>query len=250
MQKVTIRLRSMFSVTLINLVGKVGSGKTLFMTADSVNSGRPIYANYEIRHKKYRALTPELLMDPDLHGAVICLDEAYAWLESRTSGKDINRYMSYILFQSRKKDMDIYMTDQLSSTIDLRFREMLDWEIRCKVIPTYKHPKEFRYTIIDVAERKAYRFILPIENAKQYFGLYNTNQPISPIDDEMMVKISKSKDSILEQVDGIVDAIMNECPIKLINKAVIADFCIRNGWAKSYVDMSYNAFKRRVARMT
>src|SRR4030043_860537 len=126
MQKLTIRLRSMFSVTLINLVGKVGSGKTLFMTADSVNSGRPIYANYEIRHKKYRALTPELLMDPDLHGAVICLDEAYAWLESRTSGKDINRYMSYILFQGRKKDIDFYMSEQLLSSVDLRYRDMID----------------------------------------------------------------------------------------------------------------------------
>lgn len=235
-------------MTLINLVGKVGSGKTLFMTADVVNSGKPIYANYDIKHKKYKPLTPEMLMNPDLHGAVIGIDEAYAWLESRTSGKDINRYMSYILFQSRKKDMDIYMTDQLASTIDLRFREMVDWEIRCKVIPNYKHPEEFRYIVIDEVERRAYKFKLSIENAKQYFKLYNTNQPISPIDDEMMVKVSQSKTDILGQVDDIVDTLLNECSIKSINKAVIADFCIRNGWPKSYVNMAYNAFKARVAR--
>ena len=219
------------------------------MTADAVNSDRKfLYSNYEIKDERYRELLPEVLMDKALRDAIILLDEVYAWLESRTSGRDINRYMSYILFQARKKDIDFYMTEQLLSTVDLRYRDMIDFEVRCKAIPNYKHPVSFRYRIIDILERKAYPMYLSIEAASRYFHLYDSYQPISPIDDEMMVKISKNKTSIIEEVDNIVNTLLNEGFAKKITKAVIADYCLRNGYPKSYVDMAYNAFKGRMAR--
>ena len=219
------------------------------MTADAVNSDRKfLYSNYEIKDERYRELLPEVLMDKTLRDAIILLDEVYAWLESRTSGRDINRYMSYILFQARKKDIDFYMTEQLLSTVDLRYRDMIDFEVRCKAIPNYKHPVGFRYRITDILERKAYPMYLSIEAASQYFHLYDSYQPISPIDDEMMVKISKNKTSIIEEVDSIVNTLLNEGFAKKITKAVIADYCLRNGYPKSYVDMAYNAFKGKMAR--
>ena len=219
------------------------------MTADAVNSDRKfLYSNYEIKDERYRELLPEVLMDKTLRDAIILLDEVYAWLESRTSGRDINRYMSYILFQARKKDIDFYMTEQLLSTVDLRYRDMIDFEVRCKAIPNYKHPVGFRYRIIDILERKAYPMYLSIEAASRHFHLYDSYQPISPIDDEMMVKISKNKTSIIEEVDNIVNTLLNEGFAKKITKAVIADYCLRNGYPKSYVDMAYNAFKGRMAR--
>ena len=235
-------------MTLTNIVGRVGSGKTLFMTADAVNSGRAhIYANYQVNDPRYIALLPEMLMDPNLRDAVILLDEVYAWIESRTSGRDINRYMSYILFQSRKKDIDFYMTEQLLSTVDLRYRDMIDFEVRCKAVPNYKHPEGFVYKIVDVLEQKVYPLYLSIKDAEPYFKLYDTYQTVHPIDDEMMAKISKSKVSILEEVDSIVDTLLNEGMSGKIQKGVIADYCLRNGYPKSYVDMAWNALLRRQA---
>lgn len=236
-------------MTLVNMVGGIGSGKTLFMTADSVASDRAhLYSNYTIHDPRYVDLAPEMLADPLLRDAIILLDEVYAWLESRTSGKDINRYMSYILFQCRKKDIDIYMSEQLISTVDLRYRDMIDFEVRCKAIPNYKHPIGFRYHIIDVHEQLMYKAYLSIEDAARYFPLYDTYQTISPIDNELMVKISRSKVSIIEEVDSIVDTLLNEGVQTKITKAVIADYCLRNQYPKSYVDMAYNTLKARMAR--
>ena len=236
-------------MTLTNLVGRVGSGKTLFMTADAVNSDRSrILSNYAIQDDRYEDLLPEMLMDKALHDANILLDEVYAWLESRTSGKDINRYMSYILFQGRKKDIDFYMTEQLLSSVDLRYRDLIDYTVKCKAIPNYKNPIGFKYIIIDELEQIAYPpMFLPIAEAAKYFHLYDSYQPISPIDDEMMLKISKNKVSIIEIVDSIVDTLLNEGMPGKIKKGVIADYCLRNGYPKSYVDMAWNALLRRQA---
>ena len=220
------------------------------MTADAVNSDRSrILSNYAIQDDRYEDLLPEMLMDKTLHDANILLDEVYAWLESRTSGRDINRYMSYILFQGRKKDIDFYMTEQLLSSVDLRYRDLIDYTVKCKAIPNYKNPIGFKYIIIDELEQIAYPpMFLPIAEAAKYFHLYDSYQPISPIDDEMMVKISKNKTSIIEEVDSIVNTLLNEGFAKKITKAVIADYCLRNGYPKSYVDMAYNAFKGKMAR--
>lgn len=218
------------------------------MTADALNSGREIYSNYEVFDQRYHELTPEILIDPQIHGAAILLDEAYAWLESRTSGKDINRYMSYILFQGRKSDNDFYMTEQLLSTIDLRYRDMIDYEIRCKAVPNYRHPQAFQYRIIDVLERVEYKLVLPIEEARRYFPLYNTYQRVSPIDAELMVKVSKSKTSIIETVDEIVDDILNSGSQTRITKAIVSDYCLRHNHPKSYVEMAYNALRSRMAK--
>ena len=218
------------------------------MTADAVNSDRAhIYANYTVRDPRYVDLLPEMLMDPNLRDAVILLDEVYAWLESRTSGKDINRYMSYILFQSRKKDIDFYMTEQLLSTVDLRYRDMIDYEVRCKAIPNYREPTGFVYKIIDVQENKCYPLYMSIKDAERYFELYDTYQIVHPIDAEMMNKISKSQVSIIEEVDEIVDTILNEGIQGKIKKGVIADYCWRNNYPKSHVDRVWNALQRRQA---
>ena len=93
-----------------------------------------------------------------------------------------------------------------------------------------------------------YKAYLSIQDAAKYFPLYDTYQTISPIDDELMVKISRSKVSIIEEIDTIVDTLLNEGSSKKISKAVIADYCLRNQYPKSYVDMAYNTLKARMAR--
>jgi len=238
-------------MTLINLNGSVGSGKTLFVTASVIQEDKPIYSNYKINHPNYNELFPETLLDAEMSGSNVVIDEAYIWLESRLSGKPINLYLSYILFQSRKRNMDIYLTDQILGSIDLRFRELTDYEIKCKAVPNSKNPKGFVYYIIDrtgFRPRLSKQF-LPIEKAKEYFGFYDTFELINPIDDELVAKISKSNKNIVKQIDEIVVDILGEYPhLKKFPKGIVADYCLNNDIPKSFVDKVYNSLLAKSAR--
>jgi len=245
-------------MTLINYNGSVGSGKTLHATAsviqdviDSDIKDKPIYSNYKINHPNYHELLPETLLNAEMSGSNIVIDEAYIWLESRLSGKPINLYMSYILFQSRKRNMDIYLTDQILGSIDVRFRLLTDYEIKCKAIPNSKHPKGFVYYVIDRTgfRPRMYKNYLPIEAAAKYFDYYDTFELINPIDDELIAKISKSNKNIVKQVDEIVVDILGEYPyLKKFPKGIVADYCLNKDIPKSFVDKVYNSLLAKSAR--
>ena len=239
-------------MTLVNVTGSVGSGKTLFITAAMLmNKDKPIYANYKIKSDQYQELLPETLLDAEMTGSSVGIDEAYIWLESRLSGKPMNLYLSYILFQSRKRNMDLYLTDQILSTIDLRFRELTDYEVKCKSVPNAKNPKGFFYKIIDRTGFKPHAFTmyLPIEKAAMYFDSYNSWELINPIDDELIAKISKSKKNIVKQIDEIVHNIRGEFPnLKKFPKGIVADYCLNNDLPKSFVDMIYNSLLSKAAK--
>jgi len=238
------------------MTGSVGSGKTLFATASVLSDilefpDKPIYANYNIKHANYRELFPETLLDAEMSGSNVVIDEAYIWLESRLSGKPMNMYLSYILFQSRKRNMNLYLTDQILGSIDLRFRELTDYEVKCKAVPNVKNPKGFIYKIIDRTgfKPRSFTMLLSLEKAKPYFEFYDTMELINPIDDELIAKISKSKKNIVKQVDDIVSNVLEEFPgVKKFTKGIIADYCIRNDLPKSFVDMVYNSLLAKHAR--
>ncbi len=233
-------------MTLVNIEGRYGSGKTLIATALAIDAGKPIYSNYKINSPLYTPVTPELLFEIDT--GTIVLDEVYTWLESRTSGKPTSIYLSHILNQSRKRDMDFLITDQLLKTVDVRFRDSRDYDIRCKAIPNYKNPIGFRYTIIDLIERSFVRLFLSVETAKTkgYFDTYDTLEIVTSIDDEMMVKVSSSKKGIVRQVEDITDDMLNEGFSK-ITQSVVRGYVIRNDYPKSYVQMIWDTLKMREA---
>ena len=84
---------------LIHFTGDVGSGKTLFCTQVALHDKRQIYSNYNIKLPNYHDLKPEMLSILT-ESTLVIIDEAYTWLESRLSGRNINLYLTYILFQS------------------------------------------------------------------------------------------------------------------------------------------------------
>ena len=238
-------------MTLVNVTGSVGSGKTLFMTASMLYNNKPIYSNYKIKSDKYNELFPETLLEVEMSGSNIGIDEAYIWLESRLSGKPINLYMSYILFQSRKRDMDIWLTDQMSGSIDLRYRGLVDYEVKCRATPNSKHPKAFIYKIIDYTGDKPSktRMVLPIERASMYFDSYDTFELINPIDDELISKVSKSNKNIVKQIENIADDIIIEYHnLKKFPKGIVANHCLQNDVPKSYIDKVYNLLLARSAK--
>jgi hypothetical protein len=231
---------------LANFVGDVGSGKTLFTTGLAMRDTRQVLANYNIKIPNYKKLKPEMLFDENLPPSLIILDEAYAWLESRRSGTPMPIYMSYVLFQSRKRFMDILMTDQLEGTIETRYRQMLNWRIECDAENdigfSYYFYKRVRGGFIG-----PFHQFLPMENATRIFPYYDTLEIIDPMDKELIYKISEDKQETVDVVDGIVDEILKKFPLNAVKKAVVADYCLRNKHPHYLVELVFNRIKTKIA---
>lgn len=164
----------MLAITL----GPKGSGKTIIITKIALASKREVFSNYWIDSPNYNHLEVMDLVDIN-NNVDIFIDEAYVWLESRISGFFLNRFLSYMLWQSRKRDIDMYLTAQRFRSLDVRFREECDVLIKCE--PRINLDKDdFNYTLFWIAEDKEKKFTLTYEDAKKYFPMYNTYQIIEP----------------------------------------------------------------------
>ena len=97
---------------LVSVLGDIRVGKTLFTSILAKYSYGKVYANYKLDIPQYYKLEPtDLFKLPN--NCEVFIDEAYTWLEARTSGADLNKCSSYILFQSGKRTINIYLTAQL-----------------------------------------------------------------------------------------------------------------------------------------
>ena len=170
---------------LVPILGDIGTGKTLLATIIASLSQRDVYANYPMNIPQYHALEVTDILEIAWEADFI-IDEAYAWLESRGSaGDDINKVLSYILFQSRKRNVNFYLTAQLYGTVDCRFRQESDLYILCDA--TYRFdellgyiPIVFKYNIVDKRGRQR-RFELLPEVAAEYYPLYDTMGIVEPL---------------------------------------------------------------------
>lgn len=152
----------------------------------------------------------------------LILDEAYVWLESRTSMKYINIFLTYIVFQLRKTDTNIFITAQDLSTVDIRFRNQYDYIIECE-----RQEEDFTYHIkkkkmfidpsgmIDYELISLGKYLVEYDEMKNYFEMYDTNEIIKiPAKSRMEFEILKTEpnlllDKALEIIEIIKDNISN-----------------------------------------
>lgn len=182
----------------IVICGWRGSGKNVFMVNRALKSKRPVYANFKINIPNWNRLTLVKLLDIE-ENCDLFIDEAYNWLESRTSMKYTNTFSSHVLFQLRKTDRNIYTTVQDFSTIDIRFRKQWDWKVNCERDPGKFFEDNYDWIIKEIIakpflkEEDFYDFIYHIEHRKsgslnsyrykyelgqKLFSLFNTNEII------------------------------------------------------------------------
>jgi hypothetical protein len=226
-------------MTLTALVGDLGAGKTLFLTNQAIEDDRPVYSNYEIKIDRYHALTPEMLVD--IEGpALIIIDDAYDWLESRLSGRDINRYFSYVYFQSRKRGLEFMISIQLLSTIDLRYRDMITYLVLAEKIEDVG----FQYTIVKntMRQQKAKVLFLPYENAEELFPMYNSWEYMPTIDAELMSKVieATNPEGLNIEVANMAREIITKNPNKKITKGFVKDYLIQNKKPLNHTEHVYN----------
>lgn len=172
---------------LTSIIGRYGSGKTLISVYLASKTNLPIYANFQIKIDNYHELNIRDIFNLP-NPSIIILDEAYTWLESRASSRNVNRYVSYILFQSRKRGLDIYTTSQLFRSVDVRFRIMSDFIILCS---NNKRLQCFEYFFYRVGSGFT-KLSLSYEKAKKYYVLYDTMEVVKPYQfDKLQEKIVK-----------------------------------------------------------
>ena len=182
---------------LIGVLGDLGSGKTLLLAIWGYKLGfktdkYDVYANFHIYDSNVEYLTPKKLLDinPIQKRAVVLLDEVYAWLDSRVSGSKINRILSWVVLQSRKRNMDIIYSAQIGSSADLRLRDTTQLIVFCEAVGNPFDPDGFYYVVewnrgIRILHRN---FYLPKKVAQKYYKIYDTREIVKPIGFEKLRK--------------------------------------------------------------
>ena len=175
------------------ILGGLGSGKTLFLTWLGLKNvgDSEVYANFHIIHPKVKFLTPvgfvKLALSTNKNKKyVILLDEVYGWLDSRCSASRTNRLLDIVGLQSRKRNMDIFYTAQLGSSVDLRFRDITDIIVKCEKIPNYG----FYYSINRQTWRgiKTKKYFIPLDAASKIWRFYDTTEVVKPIGLNKLIK--------------------------------------------------------------
>jgi hypothetical protein len=203
---------------LILVQGNCGSGKTLFLTMIGYYSTKRIVSNYNLFypkscHKNVVELDFDKFVKAEYDNCLIFLDELYAYLEARLSGNSINLLISYILFQSRKKNLTIYGTTQLLSSIDKRFRGLVDIFVYCQPLHN-----AFSYSFF-VNRKFSSSINIPIEKAELFFDYFDTNQIISSLHmDKKLEYVTSNKD---EMIQKIARDIIDEYPDKRITHQIV-----------------------------
>ena len=187
----------------------------------------------------YKQLTL-FVLDDIPNNVNVFIDEGYTWLESRISGSKLNKLISYLLFQSGKRGLDIYITAQLFSTVDLRFREQSSLIIYCK-----KVKDNFYYTIHNRETGTYKQFIMTKEIAEQYFPLYDTYEIIEPanIKELELEYIKDDPVALLLYVKKVADSIRNE--LDIITHDSVEFALITNGYPKSLKKYVYLYLKSK-----
>ena len=232
---------------LVIILGAKGSGKTLFATTRALKSIREVYANYRIDIKNYNHL--EVMDLVDINNSVdIMIDEAYVWLESRISGFFLNRFLSYMLWQSRKRDIDMYLTAQKFRALDLRFREECDVIVKCKTRTNLKKD-DFHFSILWIAENRVNNFTLSYKDAEKIFPLFDTYQIIEPYTKEELnfELLKRDPERRWEKAMEIGDIISKGMDVEIITHPIVRARLMKNGYDKSFEELVYVYLKGYVS---
>lgn len=223
----------------------MGSGKTLLMVWLAFLSTRDIYSNFKIYLSKFKAL--EIIDLLELKDNIdVFIDEGYTWLESRTSGSILNRYLSYIVLQSRKRTIDIIISAQMFSSLDVRFREQCDLIIKCQKIidKRTKKIKGFRYDFLFVESNLIKTFFFDIKFASKYFDKYDTYEIIEPYKiKQMKLKLMEEENptQMWNELESMALKIKKD--VKKLTHPRVLNALMKNGFKGSYEPQIYVILK-------
>ncbi len=123
---------------ICTLEGVMGSGKSLTavtLAKLDYDRGREIVSNNKYKFPSTE-FTPEFLVDhmtdDSLENVTFILDEAYLFIDSRSSQTKLSKLMTYFIAQTRKRGVDMYVCIHHIDTVDKRLRRAIDIRGTCR----------------------------------------------------------------------------------------------------------------------
>lgn len=155
------------------IYGLPGAGKTFLLARiglRAIKEKRKVWANFKLQGAKYFSTLEELR---HIREGVILLDEANLSFPSRMWVKMPPEFL-YFWSQTRKMQLDIYMSSQHPDRLDKVPKEIMNWAYVCKKLPFKFHiALKFLPEEIGKAKRKLYG-ILIWRRSKKVENSYNT----------------------------------------------------------------------------
>lgn len=135
------------------ITGLKGDGKTTLSTMFAYNAhkdGRRVYSNYGLSFDYEPLHVNELRDDPDaLMDAIVVVDEAYLYVDSRNAMSPGNKAIGYLTLQTRKRGVDLILNLLQKGLGDLRLRENADYIYDCEAMRV-RNMRLVRATIEDI----------------------------------------------------------------------------------------------------
>lgn len=221
---------------LIFVNGPLGSGKTLLMTyfAYKYRNSVDIYSNYHLDLENANDIGPHDVSQ--IREGLLLIDEAYTWIDSRESQDDLNKFMSKMLFQSRKRNMDMVISAQLTHSVDLRFRDLSDIIISAEGKRTKEGSNNveryaFKY-LVDNGRDVRTMFIVDKLCEKVLYDIYDTKEFPDQQENVSEYETEKTDDLIEKGLDIIKDEFGEDAAEligKDLSKGVIKTTLLDNG---------------------
>lgn len=179
---------------IVGLTGTLGNAKTLttvFLAKYwlSITDINYVVSNFDTEFTTHKVNNPKELdeiseefKDQGIE-AIYLLDEIWAWMNSRKSGE--NDLMTEIVLNSRKRGAVVIWTSQRKGLVDLNLTENTDYYASCQHIKKQYAPYDHDTAIIQMVKNTepptlGRKFIY---NAEPYYGLYDTDEEVSTVDD-------------------------------------------------------------------
>lgn len=139
------------------ITGLKGDGKSTLSTMFAYNAykaGRPVYSNYGLAFE-YTELYLNKVKDEieQLQDAMLVVDEAYLYVDSRNPMSKGNKAISYLVLQTRKKGVDLILNLLQKGLGDLRIRENSDYVYDCEAM-IVKNNRLVRCSIEDIENQR------------------------------------------------------------------------------------------------
>lgn len=166
------------------IVGRKGSGKTLYMSKlglDAMKKGRKVYTNFGLDGSWYIGDPLDLM--GVIPGSLTLLDEAHSYFDAYDHAKFPSK-VKWLLQQERKLSIDLIWSAQYLQAIDKRFRMLSDYVCLMRKIAgvvfygRYYRPTDFNDDGVPKEKARPYKrkiFVI----SKVLRDSYDTNQIIA-----------------------------------------------------------------------
>jgi hypothetical protein len=159
-----------------------------------------ILSNVTILFPNVQKFNMSMILSDKFIGKAFFIDEAYLYLDKRRSMSDINLIFSYLDWQSRKLQNDIYFCIQDESVLDERSKKMIDLKTYCSHLNG-----NFTQIYMNKWNQITQTIVIPESEASKLYPYFNTYELIkNERSNEFLAKYGNTENS-----NGVIDENMN-----------------------------------------